>query len=410
MKKIFVMLFLTVLFVSCERYIDSNDPIRPEPEESVAPTGLVAELNNETIKLSWTMSDTEGVQKYYVYASENTNDNYLLLDTTYTMEITLRDLKINTRYYFKVAAVYTGNIAGVQSEFATALASYLSLTIANAKEYINNRNTTIQIVAPNTATHIILSEDSTFAGSSYQTYGSQKSFEITSEGEGLKYVYGRLQFNDGSVSGQLLSDSVILDTKADIDSVFYLPDGNVFAPGDTIILALSAGETDGTASINFNGASTINLVDDGSDYDPIAEDGIYYGWFKVPVSFDLYQGTVTGNFTDRAGNNATSVTAYSKLNINTPPDEVTLSGYLTQASDTLVFNWTASTSSDFVRYRLVTHTSTSINENSEILYESTVKNTTTVKLASAPGTRYYRIYVYDRFDESAGSNTVMISN
>lgn len=412
MKKTIILLFLiAALFASCDRYIDSNDPIRPEPEESVAPTNLVAELNNEAIELSWTMSATEGVIKYYIYASENNEDNYNLIDSSETQRILLTNLKINFRYYFKVAAVYSGNVAGVQSESATALASYLSLTIANDKEYINTRNTTVQIVAPNTATHIILSEDSTFAGKSYQAFSSQKSIEIESEGDGSKFVYARLQFNDGSVSGQLLSDSVVLDTKADIDSVFYLPDGNIFAPGDTIILALSAGETDGVATVSFNGSGTINLVDDGSDFDPIADDGVYYGWYKVPVIFDLYEGTVTGNFTDRAGNRATAVTAYSKLNINTPPDEVTLSAYLTQSADSVVFNWTSSTSSDFTRYRLVAHNSSiSIDENSEIIYESTSKNTTTVKLASTVGTRYYKLFVYDRFDETAGSNTAIIIN
>lgn len=410
MKKFIVlMMLLTVLLLSCERYIDSNDPIRPEPAESTAPTNLVAELNNETIALSWDMTDTDGVLKYYVYASENNEDNYLLIDTTYAMSITLSDLKINFRYYFKVAAVYSGNVAGPQSESVTALASYLSLTIANDKEYINTRNTTVQIVGPNTATHIILSEDSTFAGASYQSYSSQKSFEITSDGDGTKFAYARLQFNDGSVSGQILSDSVILDTKADIVSVTYQPDGTIFGPGDTIILVMDAGEPDGTATASFNGSGTINLVDDGTEYDPFAGDGIYHGWYKVPVVFDLYEGTVTGNFTDRAGNRATAVTAYSKLNINTPPDEVTLSAYLTQSADSVVFNWTASTSNDFSRYRLVTNTSSSVNENSEIIYESTAKNTTTVKLAAVTGTRYYKIYVYDRFDESAGSNTVTIT-
>ena len=71
--------------------------------------------------------------------------------------------------------------------------------------------------------------------------------------------------------------------------------------------------------------------------DNIASDGIYFGWFIVPVNLDLYNGAVTGNFTDRAGNRAAAVTSSDLLNINSPSLPTTMTGYLTPNNR---WNWT----------------------------------------------------------------------
>jgi hypothetical protein len=252
----------------------------------------------------------------------------------------------------------------------------------------------------------MLSEDSTFADASFVSFtGAPASFTL-SEGDGVKTVYARLQFSDGSRSGELLQDDIILDTHAAVDSVFFTPVGVTFSPGDTVLFGLDAGETGGEASASFTGVSRINLYDDGTNGDPIEGDGIYRGRWVVPVDFTLYNGVVTGSFQDRAGNSALPVTAQQVLNVNSPPQPVTLSAAPLSTFE-IVLSWTKSNSADFASYRIYRSTNAAVSESSELVTTITNVNTTgyTDDDLNDNTTYYYRVFVYNNSNLSSGSNT-----
>ena len=304
---ILILLLLVTLVGGCDRYLDSRDPVRSLPDIAAAPIDLRLEVQNEAVTLTWALPSGVSAQRFRVYASENDTLSFTVIDSTTTTSITLTGLKNNVFYFFKVAPVYSG-VEGAFSELISTRFGILMITLSNDNEFTNTRSVQAQFSTPITASYVKISEDINFIDASFLPYSSSRSFTL-SDGDGEKTVYAVFQFADGSESVDPVSDNIILDTKARIDSVYFTPDNVTFAPGDTILFTLDAGETGGTASISFTGTGTFNLYDDGVDKDPVADDGIYHGWFLVPNNFNLFNGIVTGSFTDRAGNRATNATA-----------------------------------------------------------------------------------------------------
>ena len=200
---------------------------------------------------------------------------------------------------------------------------------------------------------------------------------------------------------------VTIDTEASIDSVIFSPTGITFEPGDTIRLALYTSEV-GTARVSFTGSGNVPLADNGLGYDDIADDFIYKGGFVIPANTNLYNGVVSGFFTDKAGNNAPVVTSYTFLFINTPPNPVEL--FVSFLSGTATFSWTPSTTSDFESFRLYRSNTSTVSENDELIYYGTASGTRSFAYDPPTGTSYFRIYVVDQHGVSAGSNTVQITN
>lgn len=200
---------------------------------------------------------------------------------------------------------------------------------------------------------------------------------------------------------------ITIDTEASIDSVRFSPSGITFEPGDTIRLALYTSEV-GTARISFTGSGNITLVDNGLGYDDIADDFIYKGGYVVPANTNLYNGLVSGFFTDKAGNNAPAVTSYDFLYINTPPSPVEL--FVSFLSGTATFSWTPSTTADFESFRLYRSNSTSVSDSDQLIYYGTSSGTRSFEYDPPTGTSYFRIYVVDQHGVSVGSNTVQIIN
>jgi len=419
MKSIWVIaavLLSVAVIIGCSRYIESEDPVRSLPGEVPVPVNLVARVSNAgTVTLSWEVSDSASVARFRIYISDSTQSSYTLRDSTGSFSMTVDGLLANQRYFFKVAAVINEGLQGELSGAVSAKAMFLSITIANGKEYTNSRNVLIQINAPPETSHLMLSEDSTFADAVYvQFIGTQTSFTL-SEGDGDKTVYARLLFGDGSQSGEPLFDDITLDTHARIDSVFFTPTGITFSPGDTVTFGLDAGESGGTARVSFTGVGEVKLFDDGTNGDLTADDGIYHGNWIVPVTFTLYNGSVTGSFNDAAGNVAAQITAQQLLNINSPPEPVELLVVIehdTTTTDTTItatFNWTSSSIQDFASYRLYRGVSTSVDTSDVLVKVETNQNILTFAYELPDvNTYYFRVFVFDKHGLFAGSNLITV--
>jgi len=215
-------------------------------------------------------------------------------------------------------------------------------------------------------------------------------------------VYARLLFNNGASNSELLQDTIILDTEARIDSVFFQSPTTLFRPADTIVFGIFATELNGTARVSFTGSGNIDLVDDGSGFDTVADDGNYYGWYVVPNNTNVHNTTVTGNFSDEAGNSATALTSFERININTTPEQIELLVSYT-SGDSAYFSWTRSDEPDFESYRLMT------SDNDLITYEANV-NTREFVVLPPLGTTYYRIYVYDDHGDFSATEFIRIDN
>ncbi|NOY88534.1 MAG: fibronectin type III domain-containing protein [FCB group bacterium] len=407
MRKIIllILLLLIISITGCDRYVNSKNPVRSLPQGVPVPTNLQVVINNESVTLNWDISDSSQVAKYRVYVSENDSLNEHLYDSTTTSSITITGLQVNHIYRLRVAAVLKSGLEGDKSLPIAAHMSLLSMSINNNNKYTNSQDVSIGVNTSNQATEVIFSEDSTFSDAVYEPFSAHRNFKL-SAGDGVKTVYARLQFADGSQSGDLLSDDIILDTKAHIDSVFYTPAEKVFSPGDTIIFSVDAQETEGQASVSFTGVSSVELFDDGTNGDLLSGDGIYTGRYIVPLEANLNDGLVTGNFTDAAGNRAPSVVSQAVLNINTPPDTVELVGYVNPSGDSVYFHWTESNDNDFESYRIYENNNATVDTSGTLIQYITNQTTTNFSIELPTSTTYFRVFVFDRHGAFTGSNIV----
>ncbi len=392
------LIVLAMATAGCDRTIESKDPPQAFPQAGPVPVNVEALVNDGSVTLTWEISDSSSVAWYRVWVSDSTAEDFSLRDSTTGFSLNLDGLVMNRRYSFLVGAVTTDGIEGFPSEVVSARVSRLSIMIESGREFTMDREVVVQVNGQPATSHMILSESAGFQDAVWRPYVSQAVFTL-SNGDGVKTVYARFQFEDGSQSGDPLSDNINLDTYARINSVTFSPSGTTFAAGDTITFELVAGEAGGEASVSFAGSGQIRLFDDGSG------DGTYTWWYVVPNNFRLDHGTVTGSFTDAAGNQAPRLDSPVLLNIVSPPPPVTLSA---QAESTfeIVLSWTVSQSDDFSAYRLFRDDTAAVTENSMLLKtltSSSARSYTDTTLDDNT-TYYYRVYVCDNSGLWASSN------
>ncbi len=388
--------------------------MRPAPLAPPIPINLDVQVNDRALGLSWEISDSAIVSRFRIYEADSEEAEFILIDSTATYTATVEDLTIGEPLRFRVTAVGLTGTEGRPSAEVTAVAGLLSIVLEGDEEYTRERDVSVRLNAPAPAAYAELSEDPSFAATPVLPYATNMSFEL-SEDDGVKTVYARITFVDGSVSAGPLSDDIILDTEALIDSVYFTPTGQVFVPDDTIAIFLDAdGEAEGTASVTIPGAPSLDLADDGIAPDALADDGLYSAYFVVPAALTVVDGEASGSFRDMAGNTAPVVRSEEQLNIGTSisPVEVILAGGLIDSA-IVHLTWTENDDSDFATYRICrSDTQGLIIDDADSLRVAILNQRTTLSyddyLPSA-GTYYYRVFVFDTQGLSAGSNEAAVT-
>lgn len=411
--KIMIALF-AVLALGCSNEIESPNGISSLPDQPPTPNGLTAMIGDGQIQLSWSVNDSSTVDYYKIYFSDSSSNVVDFLDTSYTSTYTAAGMINGRNYYFRVSVVNLSDLEGEKSRAVLATPGLFSLAIASGAEFVNSRNTSIQLTAPTGTELVQLSEDSLFGDAFWESYSASKNFNL-SDVDGMKYVYARFQLSSGGESIGYITDSVMLDRRAVIDSVVFAPASDtVFVPGDVIHFAIYTSETGGTASIDIGNLNQIDLNDLGFDGDLVSGDAIYEADYTIQVGTELTNAEVIGHFIDAAQNSASTIKAANLLNVNTPLTAVTLSGYSISPSE-LLLEWTLADLSDFFSYRLFRSESDTIadtvNLNSFLVTTLTNQSSLTyndTELTDSQ-TYYYRLYVFDDRGNSIGSNSLVLT-
>jgi fibronectin type 3 domain-containing protein len=402
------VLMILVSLAGCDRYLDSSDPVRSLPSDVSIPINLEAVIDDASVTLRWELTDSSDVARFRIYVADDENGEYILRDSTSSYSATLDNLLLNQQHYFRVTTVTTTGLESSPSETVSATAVHLSISINNDSEYTRQRDVQVQIYTGVAAAYVQLSEEADFSDAIWESFGSTKSFEL-SEDDGVKTVYVRMQYADGSETGASLSDDITLDTYAEITSVTFQPQSDTLKVGQTTTFKVDAGETGGEASVSFESVRDFELHDDGIDGDVIADDGVYSGTYTVPHGVNALDAMVTGSFTDVAGNRAEGLVSESLLNINMPPVSVTLAADTNSVGSTVIFTWTISNESDFESYRLYRDNSGTSPSDDKLVTIITSAATNQYETSMPSTTTPYSLFVFDRHGESAGSNVVTIS-
>jgi len=393
---------------SCDRYIESRDPVRSLPGPPPTPTNLSVVVNYQTVTLSWEVSDTIGLDRFRIYRSDVTDGgNFVCVDSTSENSITVAGMLPDREYLFRVAAVQVSGIEGYPSEPVLARTGLLSILIADGHRYTNTRHVRIQLVSCGPTLCVTLSEDSAFADSVQLPFLPSVEFEL-SDGDGLKTVYARFTLSNGSRSQIPVSDDIILDTRAEIRSVTFSPQAYLFTTGDTIKLMVDAGEDEGEASVSFPGVSRIYLFNDGNGDDVSSTDSVFTGRYVVPGGLTVTDGKVTGSFTDAAGNTALGFTSWERLNIACLPTPVQLTVVEAISTFEISLGWTRYGGSDFSAYRIFRDNTADVTDSSTLVETIANVNTTIyVDTTLDAGTQYYYcIYLRDNLGRDTASNVM----
>ncbi|MFZ5981830.1 MAG: fibronectin type III domain-containing protein [Candidatus Zixiibacteriota bacterium] len=414
MRKIILMILIAtlVLAAGCEREIDSRTPLRSLPDPLSAPFNVSVELADRAVTLYWEMTDSSEVSRFRVYQAEADTATYILRDSTADYTITIEDLSVNKVYLFRIAAVDGNHIEGTRSAPVTTLVGLMQLTINDDDEYTDDRNVQLRLSTTNTATHMILSEDSLFTDGNYQPFSAVAGFTL-SDGDGRKMVYAGFLFSNGSRSAVPVSDEIILDSRTEIDSVFFLPDQTSFVTGEMITFGLDAGdygldevELDGTAYVYLSEVDSVRLYDNGTGGDAVADDGIYTADYILPDGMALGNVQVTGRFIDAAGNVDTR-TGDKTLTVVSFPTPVQIITVEAVSSSEISLTWTEAVDEDFASYRVYRDTDNNPPESPEMLVATiTSRSILSFTDTALDGSTwyYYRVFVRNVLSQSSGSN------
>jgi hypothetical protein len=414
MKEIIILAILSLVLCGCSRYIESDSLSVQLPDPPPVPLDLRLVHFDEGLQVTWQVSDTDIVSYFKVYYGTDTILSHMSLwDTTSLFVEVLDNLVSGQSYSVAVSAVVRG-LEGEKSRVVTTTPGVLSMLINNNDRYAKSRNVNISFVVPIAARLLQLSENVSFADAVWENYSASKNFTL-SEGDGLKRVYARFRFGDGSSSSTSVYDEITLDTRAEVDSVYFRPSETVFSAGDMISFYLRAAEDGGQASVSFPGRSNLELYDDGTHGDAASGDRLFSRAYTIPLNLEVSQGLVTGSFQDVAGNaSSADLVASEYLTIANPPVAVTLAAQLVtdnEGNRSISLSWTASPDSDFETYRLYRDKTAGIqaNETNLVIWITASKSQTTFSdINPGTGTYYYRVFVYDQQGLATGSNEVSI--
>ena len=392
----------------CDRYIESEDLEFDLPEAPPVPLMVQAAHVSEDIRVSWEVADTLVDMTFNVYYTDSIGKTPTLWVNTAEYTSTVTGLVSGRTYYFMVATVLADGLEGGMSDPVSTSPGVLSMVINDGDAYTGSRNVLIDFIVPVPALLMQVAEDPLFTDAVWENYAAIKAFEL-SAGDGIKHLYARFRFGDGSESDQngAVTDSIILDTEALIDSVYFVPDDVTFAAGDEIDFYLLTSEGEGEAGISFPGLNNLSLEYNAAMSDSGAGQYLYHRNYEIPADLELVDGVVSGRFSDAAGNNAATVNAPTPLNISNPPTPVTMSA-VSESSSAVRLNWSQAIDGDFAAYQIYRGLDVSVSNDEEPVAVIGSRTTRTYKDENLDeSTEYfYRIYVYDNTGLSAGSDVV----
>lgn len=372
------------------------------------PNSIKISIADRMIGLSWSHGNIESVANFKVYRQDSTSREFRFIgasDSTFYRDINL----VNNRIYrYRISSVGVNGLEGAPSEPVVASPAVFSVLINSGQTYTNTRVVSLAFTAPPATAFVLISNNPLFDNAQWEAFTSPKNWAL-SEGDGEKTVYVKFRDSSDRETVDPYTDRIILDTEAVIKQVFHDAQGRILTPADTVHFAVVTDEIGGRASVDINTVRLgLELFDNGTNGDRIANDGIYEVDYVVPTGPEVESTLVVGHFVDIAGNVANALNAPSRLTIRRPPTAVELIEVAPTINSSRKLNlfWSRNSDADFANYRIFRSLIPGVNNGSPLV--TIIQNqaaTTFTDTTLVPNTRYYyRVYVYDVTGLFFGSN------
>ena len=409
MQRLFLFVVATaVIGGGCSS--DSSDPVISIPQIPV-PFGLSAVIGTAEIVLTWQADASFTYSRFVIYRSENSGATWDRIGESTTQSYADSAVRTGATYLYGVAGVNTSGVEGNRSTALTVVASFFSVQIKDGDVFTNMRDVSLRFSAPAGTQLVRYSEDPSLAGSNWEPYKPFIASLILSPGDEPKYVFAKFTDPDGFTT-ETFSDTIILDTQAAVDNTAFSPLSPVQL-GVTLHFAVTpvGNELDGGAQITIETFSTtIVALDDGTNDDPVMDDGIYETNVDMLTSFRGVDLTVSATFTDAAGNTSAPKEFADRLTFTDTPAAVMVFPAEDSTTTSISLRWSESADQYFDRYEVYRDQSASVDRATSPRVSTITTRATTTFTDSGlleAETYYYKIYVVNDLEEFAGSNVRM---
>jgi fibronectin type 3 domain-containing protein len=391
--------------------LDPDHPTSGSVEPS-RPSGLGAVVADRLVVLSWSVSDTTGIENFKIYrwqVVEGESEDHEVIGSSDEMEYEDDQVRNGQEYSYKISAVNRNGLEGVTSYAMSATPRIFSISIESGRKKTGSRTVAITSSASTIVQLMMISDNADMSGGQWQPYQGTISWQLP-VGDGTKTVYACFRDSEDNES-QIVNDDIELDTAAFIELVSEDTGGGPMSVGETIHFLLDAGEPDGQAAVDIGSvAMAIGLFDDGTGGDPVADDGVYERDFVVEAGTEVISAVVIGRFTDEVGNEAEPLQAIGMVTILEPPEPVELEPPVALSKRRLALSWSRNNDYDFDRYKVYRSyvPGVEISTEIELLTEITTQGETNYNDGGLEpdSTYYYAVYVVDDIGQSVISNEV----
>ncbi len=297
MKRLVLITLSVLILTACTE--DISPPLYDEEQvDLAAPDAPTIRTGDGQVQLTW--SWLFGAEGYRVYRDEGEGSQVLQVaeqtQTSWTDE-TVENLKL---YRYRVVGL-DGDREGPRSEWTPALPALYTIVIAGDLPGTASSTVSLELGAPGGTAWMRLAELGGLDEAAWQSYRSELNWELDGE-DGLRVV--EAEFRDLLDNRSLpVSDSIILDSEAQILDFSFSPNGILYAD-DIIELILTADEIGGEAWAEIESLTIVPLKDDGVAPDTDAGDGVFAGRWVVGAGLEVDSARLWGHFTDPLGNEA----------------------------------------------------------------------------------------------------------
>ncbi len=408
---LFVVLWVTV---SCSTYNPTGTG-----DILVAPTQITIKLGAGAVELAWQFSgDLTKVKEFRVYRRSASDVAFRRIASVSATTQSYRDsaLTIGALYQYQIAAVNNkSNVEGEHSESVTVtpVASVFGVQIAAGAKFTNRRLVSLTFNVPDNTASMMLSNKAAFTGVvKWEPFSNSKTWELT-PGDSPKSVFAKFR-SGANVESEPVSDDIILDTVAFIQSITHDGVGRALNPGGTLNIRLVTSPRDSLGNATVDLIDKVNDPNGGDTNIRLFESdtiGVYKLAYRIRPDIEFEQAFVYGNFTDAAANPAPQRVSLTSFTVQLPPKAVTLFNPVPDSASTaLKLTWTANNEKDFANYQVFRSTTSPVDSTGKSTPLAIINDsdaTTYRDAAVTPGTTYfYRVLVFDRSGRFAFSNQV----
>ncbi|MFH1144212.1 MAG: choice-of-anchor X domain-containing protein [Candidatus Eisenbacteria bacterium] len=413
-RQLFLLIPVAVVVSACSSDLQRpsyDSPLDSGQDSTIPiPDSLLISVGDGSVRLAWSLPPGGSVDEYAVLRRDGepgSGEVPKTIGRVAGLAYVDSGVRNGRTYYYSVAAVVQGQ-SGPRTEELAASPGLFAITLAGGADYTAERTIAVDFDVPS-AEAVRLSENPDAFTAPWQPATGTLQWTL-SAGDGEKTVHARFRFADGSSSLPVF-DAIRLDTYALIESLVF-DGGSVRAPGDTLHFRMATGESYGTAEVTVAGLfEAVRLLDDGTNGDGTAGDGVYERDMIIPAGTVLTGAEVRGGFTDEAGNQAAPLSAPQRLTVRQDPEPVSLLSATVAASPAapaVTLYWSVATDQSFFAYRILRSETAPIDPGSADLV-ALIPDAAVVQFRDSfvveGGTYYYQVYVQNDFGAEAASNT-----